>query len=233
MGKRARRSQRRQTAHSGSQTARVTSDHASTERTPPAVRKTSANTDPLFGTYLVSDGSVPTVPVRDWDARRDQTQRKPIPLSIHSGFSRMDRANGSHAARLGKYAGGLAWSPAFVEYIAPVVPNSVRAERLTCWEWWRVDYVHRGVLRAFPGMRDRQAIAAILAVRRDGRDMTAVATEYGHSAVWVSRTERRIARFVRHMYGLGGRIGPEIEVWHAPGVLDRTGGPMVTGEVAG
>jgi|GEM_PF-3392671 len=143
--------------------------------------------------------------VRDYDRARDPDTRVPIPLSINT---HQDERFGSHPARLGHYAGGLTWSPAFREYIAPVLPASIREERLACWRWWDSEYVTQGVLRAFAGQRDREAIAAILAVHRQHRDPKRAAAEYGHTVAWLVRMEQRIARYVRETYGLGGQLVP-------------------------
>jgi len=198
MGRKGRaKAQRRQTAQAptgGSQTARLqrTSSHRPTH--------VSHARDAVTGEPLSAD----TLKLRV----RASRDARPIPLAIHT--SQMERI-GSMPARLGTYAGGLRWSPAFREYIAPVLPDAVREERLVCWRWWESEYVASRVLQAFSGPREREAIAAILAVHRQHQDPRQVAAEYGHTVAWLTRMEQRIARYVRQTFGLGGQLVPADE----------------------
>jgi hypothetical protein len=105
-----------------------------------------------------------------------------VPLAIHT--HQMD-GNGSHAVRIGRYAGGLRWSPAFNEYIGNAVPRDVAAMQASWKEWWRNPYLVRGV-------RQRLGVPitdALLLLYNTGRDYDHVARMISRSWTWIARWE--------------------------------------------
>jgi hypothetical protein len=106
-----------------------------------------------------------------------------VPLSINT--HQMDDNNGSHAARIGRYAGGLRWSPAFGKYIANALPAEVRGMRASWKEWWHNPYLVRGV-------RQRLGVPitdALLLLYSSGRNYDHVARVTGRSWTWIARWE--------------------------------------------
>lgn len=200
-----------------------------------ARRKLSATSDPIFGQSwheLVEQGVTYYIRVEDYNKHRASNTRKPLPTAINRNViddGNPERLSDGRARRLGTYGGGLVYSPAFNEYIAAQVPHTIAETRLTCWRWFESEYVYAAMLRAFPGDVDRLAIAAVLAYRRDGRDLSAVATSIGKSESWLCRKEKHYVRYARDHYGMPGSVGPDVQVWQAP----IEAGPMVTGELAG
>lgn len=195
---------------------------------PPHYHEPSWKSDTLTGVSLTdaqAQGVQHIMRVRDYDASRDENDRAPIPYTIHS--RRMDTASGSRAARRGDYGGGLAFSGAFLTYAGKVQPTATQQEHMSCWNWWKVPYVRERVLQTFSSERDQRAIAAILAFRRDKRELRAACVAHGFPGIpSVMRIERRIVRYAKRTFGLQGEIGPETQTWRAAGA-DAAGAPLV------
>lgn len=149
-----------------------------------------------------------------WETERAVGREDTLPLSLHTHVVDNGGAGGHGRASRARYRyalGGPCWSPPFARYIGREKPAEVAAreaeDRLSCWEWWRSDYVAAKVRRQF-GDRVCDALAGALSGRLT-RD--AAATAAGASLRWLGRQERNVAHWVRDEYGMPGHLGQDPE----------------------
>lgn len=103
-----------------------------------------------------------------------------VPLTIDTS---RPYPGGSHGARLGRYLGGLQWSPAFGAYIAPALPPMIASERCGWRQWWLSAYV----VSRLRGPLGSHVVDALLAIYCDHADWYAEAARLQHSVSWLAR----------------------------------------------
>ena len=195
-----RREQRRQTAQQGQSNGPHHSDaatvpaHSATPVAQPKRERTprTRERDRLTGEPLRRE--TPKLVIRDYHEFRPPDARQPLPLKLHV---LQDETVDSHEKRLGQFAGGMRWSPAFGEYIGnEVSPQEAKLATNYHWQqWWKSDYLTRYVV-ARMGL---ETVRMLFALRLNGRNHAVTAALYGKSPQWLMRQEVRAWGLARQL----------------------------------
>ena len=108
------------------------------------------------------------------------------------------RANRKLGGQLGTYAGGLQWSPAFAEFIAPALPAQIAAQQANWRTWWLNPYLVRGVRKRLGS----HVTDALVLLYTSGRNYEATAKRVGKPWEWLARHEP-VAWRIAHDVALG------------------------------